>query len=368
MTSTNFIIIGGGVIGLTSAQILLQAGGNVVLIERGKVGMEASWAGGGILSPLCPWDYQEAVTQLALRGMEQFAQASSALYAATGIDPEYQRSGMLLLPPFREEVAQHWCAQHQLALQAVNAAAYLVVEAGAGLLLPTVAQVRNPRLLGALRKHVEMLGGVILEQHEAQSFRINGAQIVELQTTRGKFSADAYIVAAGAWSKILLGEYALNMDIRPVRGQILLFKFAAPPFQQIVVKENLYFIPRRDGHVLVGSTLEEVGFDKAATQQTRDSLLQRIRELFPAWQEQPIRHWAGLRPGSPENIPTIGRHPHINNLYVNSGHFRYGVTMSFASAELLFNEIRGNPQPFPVEQYRWQGTQIGGSRPFVPTG
>jgi glycine oxidase len=351
---TDFLIVGGGVVGLTSAQVLLQAGYRVTLVERGTVGREASWAGGGILSPLCPWDYQEAVTRLAQRGMSMFSEAASTLHASTGIDPEYQRSGMLLLPPYQAELAAQWCAQHQLVLQSVNLADYLPVEMGSGLLLPEVAQVRNPRLLHALRKRVEMLGGMILEQHEVQKFEIAGERVVALQTTQGKFGADAYIVAAGAWSKTLLGEHALNMDIRPIRGQILLFKFDTPPFQQILLKENLYLIPRRDGHVLVGSTLENVGFDKSTTVEARDSLLQRVREIFPGWRDRmPVQHWAGFRPGSPDNIPTIGRHPRLTNLYANSGHFRYGVTMSLASAELLLNEIEGKPQPFPVEEYRW---------------
>ena len=356
---TDFLIIGAGVVGLTSAQALLQAGYNVTLVERGAVGREASWAGGGILSPLCPWDYQEAATRLAQLGMSMFSEAAATLHACTGIDTEYQRSGMLLLPPYQTQLATQWCAQHQLALQPVNLADYLPGlcdsgRQGAGLLLPEVAQVRNPRLLHALRKRVEMFGGTIIEQHEVRQFEIAGDRVVALQTTQGKLVADAYIVAAGAWSQTLLGEHALGMDIRPIRGQILLFKFDVSPFQQILLKENLYFIPRRDGHVLVGSTLEDVGFDKSTTVEARDSLLQRVREIFPSWRDRmPVQHWAGFRPGSPDNIPTIGRHPYLTNLYANSGHFRYGVTMSWASAELLLNEIEGRPQPFGVEEYRW---------------
>ena len=351
---SDFLIVGGGVVGLTSAQILLQAGYRVTLVERNAVGREASWAGGGILSPLCPWDYQEAVTRLALRGMDMFSEAASALHASTGIDPEYQRSGMLLLPPYQAERATQWCAQHQFALLQVNLADYIHGQQGTGLLLPEVAQVRNPRMLHALRKRVEMLGGIIREQHEVQKIEIAGERVVALHTTQGRLAADNYIVAAGAWSKTLLGEHALNMDIRPIRGQILLFKFDAPPFEQILLKENLYLIPRRDGHVLVGSTLEDVGFDKSTTIEARNSLLGRVREIFPDWQNrEPVQHWAGFRPGSPDNIPTIGRHPRLTNLYANSGHFRYGVTMSFASAELLLNDIEGKPQPFSVEEYRW---------------
>jgi len=356
---TDFLIVGAGAIGLTSAQTLLQAGYRVTLVERGAVGQEASWAGGGILSPLCSWDYQEAVTRLAHRSMAMFGDAAAMLHSTTGIDPEYKRSGMLLLPPYQTELATQWCGQHQVALQHVNLADHLsgnfYAEQGSGLLLPEVAQVRNPRLLNALRAHVEMLGGEILEEHEVQQIETADERVVALQTGQGKLVADSYIVAAGAWSKTLLGEHALNMDIRPIRGQILLFKFDTPPIRHILLKQDLYIIPRRDGHVLVGSTLEDVGFDKSTTLEARDNLLARVRGIFPEWHDfQPVQHWAGFRPGSPDNIPTIGRHPYLANLYANCGHFRYGVTMSLASAELLLNEIEGGSQPFPVDEYRWR--------------
>lgn len=356
---TDFLIIGGGVIGLASAQSLLLAGYRVTLIERGSIGQEASWAGGGILSPLRPWDYCEAVTRLAQRGMDMFSDAAAVLRTATGIDSEYQRSGMLLLPPFQKEHAVQWCAQHQFSLQVVNLADYLPAQRGIkyqddGLFMPEIAQVRNPRLLHALRTHVEMLGGMIFEHHEVKDFELTGDRVTGIQTAQGSFGAGAYIVAAGAWSKKLLGMHALNMDIRPIRGQILLFKFDVPPFRQILLRESLYFIPRRDGYLLVGSTLEDVGFDNSTTAKARDDLLQYVYEIFPDWHGRvPVSHWSGLRPGSPENVPTIGRHPYLSNLYVNSGHYRYGVTMSLASAELLRNVIEGKSQLFPTEEYRW---------------
>ncbi|MFA6972240.1 MAG: glycine oxidase ThiO [Gallionella sp.] len=353
--SEHFLIIGAGAVGLTSAQALLQAGYKVTLVERGTVGQEASWAGGGIMSPLCSWDYSEAVTRLTQRSMGMFAEATKKLHATTGIDPEYQRSGMLLIPPFQQELATQWCAQHQVTLQQVALGDCIPGLQGDGLWMPDIGQVRNPRLLQALRRHVEILGGTILEQHEVQKFEMEGARITGLQTSQGRLSADNYVIAAGAWSKTLLGEHALSLTIRPIRGQILLFKFDTPPFRQILLQDNLYFIPRLDGHVLIGSTLEDVGFDKSTTIEAQTSLLQRVYALFPDWQNRPLLlHWAGLRPGSPDNIPTIGRHPVLANLYANCGHFRYGVTMSLACAELLLNEIEGRPQPWAMDEYRWR--------------
>lgn len=349
----DFLIIGAGAIGLTSALPLLEAGYRVTLVERGAAGQEASWAGGGIMSPLCPWDYQESVNRLALRGMGMLDDAAAMLHATTGIDPEYQRCGMLLLPPYWKELAAQWCAQHRFPMRLVELADCVPSLHGEGLLLPEVAQVRNPRLLRALRRRVEMLGGTILEQCEVQKFALAGGRVAALQTSQGRLEADAYIVTAGAWSRALLGEYALKLDVRPIRGQMLLFKFDAPPFRQILLRESLYFIPRRDGHLLVGSTLEDVGFDKAITAEASDDLMRQVREIFPDWRAEPIRQWSGLRPGSPDNIPTIGRHPQLANLYANTGHFRYGVTMSLASAELLRNEIEGEPQPLDTSAYRW---------------
>ena len=336
------MIIGAGVIGLSSAAELLRRGEKVTIVERAALGRESSWAGGGILSPLCPWDYPVEVTRLTCRSAAQFPAWAAALHEASKLDPEYEVSGMLVLPPFDRAVARHWCATHDMRLE----------ERDGGLLLPDIAQVRNPRLVQALRKQVELLGGRIVEHCEVQSIEAMAGQVRHVVTTQGNFSAERYIVTAGAWSKQVLGKYALELDIKPIRGQMLLFKFDSPPLQHIVLQDGMYLIPRRDGHLLVGSTLEDVGFDKSTTAAARDSLWQRAQKLLPALRDmKPVQHWSGLRPASPHNIPTIGRHLQLENLYINSGHFRYGVTMAPASVEILLNELTGTEQPFDVTPY-----------------
>ncbi len=297
------------------------------------------------MSPLCPWDYPDEVTRLALRGAALFGDWAAELRDMTGIDPEYRRCGMLVLPPFEMSAATQWCAAHGARMEL----------RGDALFLPDVAQARNPRLMQSLRARVLQLGGRIIEQCEAKAIVADADQVKHLATTQGDFSAHAYIVTAGAWSKGLLGDHALQTDIKPIRGQMLLFKFDAPPLAYVVLQKDLYLIPRRDGHLLVGSTLEDVGFDKSTTEEARAMLLQRAIALLPALEGMPlIKHWAGLRPASPGNIPTIGRHPHLPNLYINSGHFRYGVTMAPASVEVLLNTMKGTPQPFDVTPYLWR--------------
>jgi len=339
------LVIGAGALGLATAEALLRRGASVTVLERGAVGRESSWAGGGILSPLCPWDYPDEVTRLALRGMSLFGELAETLHQTTGIDPEYRRCGMLVLPPFAAPAALQWCAAHE----------FKVEQRGEGLFLPDVAQARNPRLLQALRARVEQLGGRIVEQCEVKEVVAEAGRVKHLATTKGDFSADTYIVTAGAWSKTLLGAHALQVDIKPIRGQMLLFKFDTPPLPHIVLQNDMYLIPRRDGHLLVGSTREDVGFDKNTTEEARAMLLQRASVLLPALRDMSVvKHWAGLRPGSLGNIPTIGRHPHLANLYINSGHYRYGVTMTPASVEVLLNTIDSAPQPFDVSPYLWR--------------
>ncbi len=343
--STSFVIAGAGAVGLATAEALLRQGAAVTVLERNEVGRESSWAGGGILSPLCPWDYPDAVTRLALRGMALFPAWAERLLHETGIDPEFEASGMRVFAPLDMSSALAWCGSHGMRC---------ATGADGSLLLPEVAQVRNPRLLQAQRAMVERLGGRIVEQCAVQKLNVEGGRVRSVSAGQGDFTADGFVIAGGAWSSQLLGELAAGAAIKPIRGQMLLFKFPAPPLPHIYLQQDLYLIPRRDGHVLVGSTLEDVGFDKSTTDEARDRLVQRAAVLLPQLADmQPVRHWAGLRPGSPGNIPTIGRHPRLQNLYINSGHFRYGVTMAPAGVEILLNEIEGREQALDVSPYRW---------------
>lgn len=357
------IVIGAGIIGLATAERLLLQGVKVTILERNKAGRESSWAGGGILSPLCPWDYSDDVTRLTSYSAKQFPTWISTLHKASGIDPEYEISGMLILPPYDVEAAQQWCSKREIKIEQRGILGTPSIGNNSGihtsrtfersLFLPDIAQVRNPRLLRALLNRVAQLGGKIIESCTVNTLKTAHERIQSVTSSCGEFVADYTIVSAGAWSKAVLGKHALKLDIKPIKGQMLLLKFATPPVHNILVQNDLYIIPRRDGHLLIGSTLEDVGFDKQTTTSARDDLLMRAQAILPTLHKIPIKqHWAGLRPASPDNVPTIARHPLIRNLFINSGHFRYGVTMAPASAEILVNEITGTPQPFDATPYQ----------------
>jgi glycine oxidase len=323
-------IIGAGAVGCLTALTFAKQDWKVTLVDQGVLGGEASWAGGGILFPLLPWHYKDEVNELAFAGAALYPDLCAELLDATGIDPEYSAGGMRLFPEFEND-AQAWCEAHEVAAEAQ----------GATLFLPNVAQVRNPRLLAALKARLLSLGVALHEGTELLPLKGDTGQIQEWQSRDGKhFVSDIYVVTAGAWSALLLDKYVTTIPVKPMRGQMLLYKVPSQLFSEILYHKDFYLVPRRDGHVLAGSTVEDVGFDKSTTAEVGKSLAQKATQLMPALKEASlVRHWSGLRPGSPENIPLIGLHPEFENLYLNTGHFRYGVTMAPMSATKLLQQV-----------------------------
>lgn len=352
------LVVGAGVSGLSAALGLLQRGQRVTVLERGAVGGESSWAGGGILAPLLPWDYPEPVSALALRSMAAYAGWVDDIEAASGLETEYWRCGMLALDVDAPDRALDWCTEHALTAERRTPCA---PAAPCPIWLSEVAQVRNPRLVAALRTAVERRGGTIHEHCPATGVLTRGERVTAVQTVGGPLPADQVVLASGAWSGTGLTGLAAVPNIRPIRGQMLLFKLAPGALGSILYRNGLYLIPRRDGHVLVGSTLEDAGFDKSTDAATRQRLHADAAELLPALAAlQPVRHWAGLRPGSPDNIPVIDRHPDFDNVFVNTGHYRYGVTLAPASAELLADLMEDKTPELDPVPYRWQAAQARG--------
>lgn len=349
------LIIGGGAIGCASALALAQAGCRVTLVERGTLGGESSWAGAGLLSALLPWDYRPELVRLLDR--------SRALYPAwierlreSGVDPEYRASGLLVLPPYDLSKALQRARDSAEPLEELPAQRLVPSLAGdsAALWLPRVAQVRNPRLLRALRAALVQQGVTLLENTAVTGWRMADARITGTETPQGILEADQYAVAAGAWSCTTLGAWGAQLPIKPMRGQIVLYKSTPGRLRHMLYRDGFYLIPRDDGHILAGSTLEDVGFNKQVTAEAKAGLMQSATDLLPWLQEVPVvAHWAGLRPASPDNLPIISRHPELENLFVNSGQYRYGVTLAPASAQALADLMLERSSEFDLQAFRW---------------
>ncbi len=343
----DILVVGGGLIGLLTARELALTGATVQILERGTSGRESSWAGGGILSPLNPWRYPDAVTELSRWSQMAYPALAEELSRSSGVDPQWTQSGMLMLGLADEERFQalQWAIRFGFDMEVVDGEATRRIEPalgptlGGGVWMPKVAQMRNPRLLQAMKQALRPLGVDIVEDCRVGSLRLENGRVKGVETTQGTFGARQVVVAGGAWS----GELLPGLPVEPVRGQMLLFKGEPGLLGRIVLEEGHYVIPRRDGRVLVGSTFEQVGFDKATTDGAREELSKVAIRLVPGLEALEIEaHWAGLRPGSPEGIPYIGPHPELEGLFVNTGHFRNGVVMGLASARLLSDLISGN--------------------------
>jgi glycine oxidase len=274
----------------------------------------------------------------------------------SGIDPELVRSGALVMSPFDEVLAREWSRTHDVRMDFVAP-----VESGIGpygepaVRMPDVYQVRNPRLIRSLATALMSRGVTVLSQVEVRQLRTKGHRIASVESDTDRWTPGAVITAAGAWTSGLISRFGATPEVFPVRGQMLLYKVAPGLLSTIVLREEAYAVPRVDGHILVGSTVELAGFDGRVTESGRRALMKAAETLFPPLGRQgPIAHWAGLRPGSPGNIPTIARHPGLENLFVNAGHYRYGLTMAPGSARLLASMMLDQPPPIDPAPYAWR--------------
>jgi glycine oxidase len=355
---TDCIVVGAGLIGMLTAQELARAGLTVTVLEKSQPARESSWAGGGILSPLYPWRYPDAVNLLARESQRHYPAFCRQLLEATGIDPQWVPSGLLIGDIDDPDAVRRWAGQFAGELDWPDAEQARQLEPQLGIRLehsawlPRIAQVRNPRLVQSLQAFTEQQGVEIRSDCAVQGWNLRGQRIASVSTAQGEFSARHYVVASGAWSGELLEPTGIHLPIQPVRGQMILFSGPPDLVSRITLYRGRYAIPRRDGRVLFGSTLEYVGFDKHTTAEAREDLTRAAFELIPALADLPIeRHWAGLRPGSPDGTPVIGPHPRIDNLYINAGHFRNGVVLGLASSRLLADLLLQRPTALPPDPY-----------------
>ena len=345
------IIVGGGVIGLTIARALRKRGvRDVMLIERGQMHTEASWAAGGLLAPQIEADRTDDFFRLACASRDLYPDFARAMNEESGTDVELDTTGTLYLAftSQAESEFRHrydWQANAGFAIEWLNADKARALEPGisdavrCALRFPNDIQVENRKLVRALTIANERLGVRLVSGRKVSELCVAQEQVCGVDTSIGRVSAPVVVLAAGAWTSLIESTLP-EIEIEPVRGQMLCFEARPPLAHHVIYSSRGYLIPRRDGRILVGSTNERVGFDKNVTTEGMDKIRSMAVEIAPAVAHLPlIDSWSGLRPRAADDLPVLGSWAGIEGLFYATGHYRNGILLAPITGELIAKSI-----------------------------
>jgi len=365
------LIVGGGVIALSIAERLSLEGVSIRVIEADAIGSGASGAAAGMLAPISEASLDSPLLALGLESLRRFAPLCARLREETGIDPEYEASGLLhvarqgreaerLFDQFNAIAAASlddpWAIEPELewldASALRHAPAPMAPEWNAAFFSPHEAHLRPPLLVRALEASARNRGVRIEAGIRAHRLLVEGARVSGVESSNGRIEAGATILATGAWTPSILDASGLTPtnsrahSIEPVRGQILTLEAPLPLLSSICWSTDVYFVPKRDGSLIVGATEERVGFDRRVTAEGVAWLIARAREVFPPLAEASFdRAWAGLRPVSADGLPIVGRDEERDGLMIAAGHGRNGVLLAPITAELIADDLLGKKSP-----------------------
>jgi glycine oxidase len=344
-------------VGLAVARDAALRGMKVALLERGRVGREASWAAAGMLSPLGEAREGGAFLELGLAGLEAWPEWIRSLEEETGVEVDFRRCGKLRVAftceeAHRLEARRGWAEERGVPHRffpgpdARREVPSLPESVLAGLLVEQDHRLENRLLTEALLASARSLGVDVREGTGARGLMTEREQVRGVTLEDGSTLAAAMVlVAAGAWSGRLDG-LPFSLPVRPVRGQILSLLPARLPTERILESDRIYLVPRSDGRLVVGATQEEAGFDRGLTAGGIRGLLEGAVELIPELAGARVHEmWSGLRPGTPDGNPILGRMPGIDGLLVATGHFRNGILLASITARTLGAMAAGDEGP-----------------------
>ncbi len=356
-------IIGGGVCGLGIGWRLAQAGREVAVIDRGQAGMGASWAAAGMLAPQVEAEpSEEPLLALTLASRDLWVEFAAEVEAASNIDVGYRREGTLVVALDRDDVERlrhRYDYQISLGLElewitgaeARRREPHLARGVGAAVFSALDHQVDNRQLSAALREAYLRAGGVLREHTMVREITHDGVRVTGLRLEDETLEADTVIVAAGPWSRDIPGlPEELKPPVRPLKGQMLAVQMppSAPLLDHVVWGPDVYLVPRGDGRLLIGATVEEMGFDSSLTAGGMMDLLRDAWELLPGIYDLPlVESWVGFRPASRDDAPILGA-TSMAGLVMATGHHRNGILLAPITARTIADYVLSGETPAAI--------------------
>jgi glycine oxidase len=342
------VVAGGGIVGCAVAWALASYGARVMLLERnGRVCLEASNAAAGMLAPLSEADEPGPLLEFSLAALAAYPEIVDEVQAATGIDVEFRRTGILRVALTGEEaraLERRFAWQKTAGLELHELDAVLVRELEPritprvryAVLSPEEGQVSNQQLTLALARTAEARGARIVTRSPAVGLRVRGGLVRAVRTPWGDAQGDRFVFAAGAWTGLISRRLRRIAPPKPIRGQMLALGGMVTPIRTIVWGPRGYLVPRANGLVFAGATVEDVGFRRRTTREGLRRIRRMAEELVPQLRAaaEPFT-WYGFRPGSPDGLPIIGAVPGLENAVVATGHYRNGILLGPLTGRLV---------------------------------
>ena len=351
------VIAGAGVIGLSIAHELLCRGTRVTLVDPRQPGMGASWASAGVLAPQGARPFHRPYLDLCLSSRDLFADWSARLLEETGIDIEYRTEGGLQVAfddAESEELDRRYRHQQDLGLPVERLSGeevralepMLSPETRCGLLFEGMHQVENRRLVQALVAAVRARGGEFRIGNPVTDLIVRRNRAAGIVVPGERIGAERVVVAAGAWSGLLKWIPGSPPPVQPVRGQMVCVDGSGvPPLGRVIYGPEQYLVPRRDGRVLLGATVEKTGFDASVTAGGVSDVIREGLRMAPGLAEAPVvETWAGLRPMSKDGKPILGP-ADLERLVLATGHFRNGILLAPITGRLIADHLEHGAVP-----------------------